>query len=79
MILAETKKNLENRLSRYILRHQRFCRFFLVVASLRHEGCFFSVVGLPKLASEQVDNGEGTMGTAHCKHKRFYLVFVRKE
>ena len=37
---------------------------FLAVASLRHEGCFFSVAGLPKLASEQAGNGEETMGTA---------------
>jgi hypothetical protein len=51
----------------------------LAIASLRHEGCFFSIAGLPKLASEQVGDGEETMGTAHCKRKRFYLVFVRKE
>ncbi|MDY6265934.1 hypothetical protein [Prevotella lacticifex] len=37
---------------------------FLAVASLRHEGCFFSVAGLPKLASEQGGDGEETMGEA---------------
>jgi hypothetical protein len=35
---------------------------FLAVASLRHESCFFSVAGLPKLASEQDGDGEETMG-----------------
>lgn len=68
---ADTKKNLENRLSRCILRHQRFCRFFLVVASLRYEGCFFYGAGLPKLASEQDGTGEETEGRSPGKRKGF--------
>jgi diacylglycerol kinase family enzyme len=75
---ADTKKNLENRLSRCILRHQRFCRFFLVVASLRYESCFFFVAGLPKLASEQVSDEEETMGTALANASGFIWFLSEK-
>ncbi len=48
-------------------------------ASLRHEGCFFPVAGLPKLASEQAGYGEETTGVALCIAARVLLVFVTME
>ncbi|WP_288919462.1 hypothetical protein [uncultured Prevotella sp.] len=44
----------------------------LAIASLRNEGCFFSVVGLPKLASEQTDDGEETNGAAIAIARGFF-------
>ena len=50
-------------------------KVFLAVASLRHKGCFFSVAGLPKLASEQVGDGEETMGEALASASGFICFF----
>ncbi|WP_224168463.1 hypothetical protein [Prevotella lacticifex] len=47
----------------------------LAIASLRHEGCFFSIAGLPKLASEQVGDGEETMGEALASASGFICFF----
>ena len=41
-----------------------FYGFSCCDASLRHEGCCFSVVGLPKLASKHADTREATKGAA---------------
>ncbi|WP_224168475.1 hypothetical protein [Prevotella lacticifex] len=53
-------------------------KVFLAVASLRHEGCFFSVAGLPKLASEQACDGEETMGEA-LANASGYIRFLSQE
>ena len=44
----------------------------LAIASLRNEGCFFSVVGLPKLASKQTDDGEETNCAAIAIARGFF-------
>ena len=44
-----------------------------------HEGCFFSVAGLPKLVSEQASYGEETIGAALSIAARVLLVLVRIE
>ena len=46
-------------------------------ASLRNEGCFFSGVSLPKLASEQVGTGEETKGAALASQQEVFMVFVK--
>ena len=97
-LVADTKKNLENRLT------WKMCLFLILVvvillvhssampekvvirsdtalacfygfsccdASLRNEGCCFSVVGLPKLASKHADNREATKGAAIASQQVF--------
>ena len=51
---------------------------FLAVTSLRHEGCFFSTAGLPKLASEQAGGGEETMGEALASASGFICFFQKR-
>ena len=46
-------------------------------ASLRHEGCFFSGVGLPKLASEHADPEEETKGATLASQQEVLLVLVK--
>ena len=46
-------------------------------ASLRHEGCFFSVAGLPKFASEQAGYGEETTGVALASQQGFYWFLLQ--
>ena len=48
-----------------------FYGFSCCDASLRHEGCCFSVVGLPKLASKHADNREATKGAAIASQQVF--------
>ena len=94
---ADTKENLENRLSRREVRcpqrtskPYRFCRFVgtgaapacfhgfsCCDASLRHEGCFFSVAGLSKFTSEQAGYGEETTGVALASQQGFYWFLLQ--
>ena len=46
-------------------------------AILWHEGCFFSVAGLPKFASEQADYGEETTGVALASLQGFYWFLLQ--
>ena len=48
-----------------------FYGFSCCDASLRNEGCCFSVVGLPKLASKHADNREATKGAAIASQQVF--------
>ena len=48
-----------------------FYGFSCCDASLRHEGCCFSVVGLPKLASKHADTREATKGAAIASQQVF--------
>ena len=48
-----------------------FYGFSCCDASLRNEGCCFSVVGLPKLASKHADNREATKGAAIASQQGF--------
>ena len=48
-----------------------FYGFSCCDASLRYEGCCFSVVGLPKLASKHADNSEATKGAAIASQQVF--------
>jgi hypothetical protein len=50
----------------------------LAIASLRHEGCFFSAAGLPKLASEQAGGGEETKGTALASQQEVLFGFCQE-
>ena len=96
-LVADTKKNLENRLTWWLSFPDFGCRDFACSfichawkschsadtalacfygfsccdASLRHEGCCFSVVGLPKLASKHADNREATKGAAIASQQVF--------
>ena len=56
-----------------------FYGFSCCDASLRHEGCCFSVVGLPKLASKHADNREATKGAAILHHSKGFAGFGQKQ
>ena len=57
--------------------HACFQGFSCCDASLRHEGCFFSAAGLPKLASEQAGYGEETTGVALASQQGFYWFLLQ--
>jgi len=63
----QAKKNQEKTVTALVC----FYGFSCCDASLRNEGCCFSVVGLPKLGSKHADNREATKGVAIASQQVF--------